>query len=348
MSNPFKYLTVYSLPITAAMSFAMHGIFTFAPVILAFIIIPSLELVFKPDASNLSETELDKVSTNKLYDWFIYLIFPIQWLALLWFLFAVQEVGLSAGETIGRISAYGMLCGVLGINVAHELGHRAKRQEKILAKGLLLSALYLQFYIEHNKGHHKNVATPEDPTSARIGEWLSAFWLRSIVNVYVNAWKISNKECKRKYGKTLSWKNEMIVYQAIEVVLVLTILILFGIKVMLFYLLAAFIGALLLETVEYIEHYGLSRTKVNEFRYENTSPKHSWNSNHTVGRLFLFELSRHSDHHYKAYKKYPTLNNHQESPQMPTGYPGMMLLAAIPPLWFKIMNPKVKAFSEQA
>jgi alkane 1-monooxygenase len=116
---------------------------------------------------------------------------------------------------------------------------------------------------------------------------------------------------------------------------------------MLFYLAAAFIGAILLETVEYIEHYGLTRIKLNEFRYEDTNPKHSWNSNHLIGRLFLFELSRHSDHHFKAYKKYPTLNNHQESPQMPTGYPGMMLLAAIPPLWFKVMNPKVKAHSRK-
>jgi alkane 1-monooxygenase len=337
---------VYSLPITAAMSFSMHGAFTFAPVILAFFIIPSLELVFKPNAKNLSKTELQEVSKNKLYDWFIYLIFPIQWMALVWFLFSIQESGLTTIEIVGRISAYGMLCGVFGINVAHELGHRTKPHEKLLAKGLLLSALYMQFYIEHNKGHHKNVGTPEDPTTARIGEWLPAFWFRSILNVYLNAWKISNKECKRKYGSAFSLKNEMLGYQLIEFALVLAILFLFGLKVMFFYLASAFIGAVLLETVEYIEHYGLARNKVNEFRYENTSPKHSWNSNHIVGRLFLFELSRHSDHHYKAYKKYPTLNNHDESPQMPTGYPGMMLLAAIPPLWFKVMNPKVKAYSK--
>lgn len=324
----------------------MHGVFTFSPVILAFVIIPSLELVFKPNATNLSETELQKVTKNKLYDWFIYFIFPIQWIALIWFLFAIQEEGLTAIETIGRVSAYGMLCGVLGINVAHELGHRAKAYEKFLAKGLLLSTLYLQFYIEHNKGHHKNVATPEDPTTARIGEWLPAFWVRSLVNVYLNAWKISNKECRRKHGTALSMHNEMLVYQLIEFLLVATILLVFGVKVMVFYLTAAFIGAVLLESVEYIEHYGLSRNKVTEFRYENTSPKHSWNSNHIIGRLFLFELSRHSDHHFKAHKKYPTLENHEESPQMPTGYPGMMLLAAIPPLWFKVMNPKVKAYSK--
>mgnify|MGYP003861431317 FL=1 len=347
MSNPYKYLLVYSLPIAAAMSFTMNGVFTFAPVILAFVIIPSLELVFKPNALNLSENELQKASKNKLYDWFIYLIFPIQWVALLWFLYAIQENGLTSFETIGRISAYGMLCGVLGINVAHELGHRSKTHEKLMAKGLLLSTLYLQFYIEHNKRHHKNVGTPKDPTSARIGEWLPAFWYRSIVNVYLNAWRISNKECKRNYGSAFSLKNEMLIYQLLEIALVLTILMVFGLKVMLFYLAAAFIGAILLETVEYIEHYGLTRIKLNEFRYEDTNPKHSWNSNHLIGRLFLFELSRHSDHHFKAYKKYPTLNNHQESPPMPTGYPGMMLLAAIPPLWFKVMNPKVKAHSRK-
>ena len=346
MSNPYKYLLVYSLPLTAAMSFSMHGIFTYAPVILAFVIIPSLELVFKPDASNLSEDELQRVSKNRLYDWFIYLILPIQWLALIWFLFSIQETGLSTLEMIGRISGYGMLCGVLGINVAHELGHRVKSHEKFMAKGLLLSTLYLQFYIEHNKGHHKNVGTPIDPTTARMGEWLPAFWFRSISNVYLNAWKISNKECKRKNGTTFSFKNEMLIYQLLELALVLMIFIVFGYKVILYYLAAALIGALLLETVEYIEHYGLTRSKLNAFRHEDTNPKHSWNSNHLVGRLFLFELSRHSDHHYKAYKKYPTLENHLESPQMPTGYPGMMILAAIPPLWFKIMNPRVEAVSK--
>lgn len=328
------------------MAFTMKGWYTYSPVILAFVIIPTFEFIFKSSATNLSESELAEASSNKLYDWLVYLIFPIQWISCIVFLYTVNEPGLTVFETFGRISAYGMLCGVLGINVAHELGHRANKSEQFLAKGLLLSTLYMQFFIEHNRGHHKNVATPEDPTTARIGEWLPAFWVRSIFNVYVNAWKISNKECKRKHGTVWSLKNEMFQYQCLEIALVAVIAAVFGLTVMFYFLCAAFIGALLLETVEYIEHYGLARKKVSAFRYENTNPKHSWNSNHVIGRLFLFELSRHSDHHFKAYKKYPTLENHEESPQMPTGYPGMMIIAAIPPLWFAIMNPKVKAMQK--
>jgi alkane 1-monooxygenase len=240
----------------------------------------------------------------------------------------------------------GLCCGVTGINVAHELGHRSKKYEKNMAKSLLMTSLYMHFFIEHNKGHHKNVGTVEDSVTARKNEWLIMFWFRSISGVFRNAWSISNKESLKKYGKLFSLKNEMIQFTLIQLIWVLTIVLFFGWRVTLYYLLACMVGYLLLETVEYIEHYGLARKKVSEFRYENTQPKHSWNSDHQWGRLLLFELSRHSDHHYKVFKKYQTLDHHDNSPQMPTGYPGMMLLALISPLWFKIMNPRVDQWNE--
>ena len=133
----------------------------------------------------------------------------------------------------------------------------------------------------------------------------------------------------------------MIWYQVIQASLVALVFLAFGWKAMLLFLLAATIGFLLLETVNYIEHYGLRRDKVSEHRYENVQPHHSWNSNHPIGRVLLFELSRHSDHHFEPHRKYQVLKHHEASPQMPTGYPGMMVLSTIPPLWFLVMNKRI-------
>ena len=137
----------------------------------------------------------------------------------------------------------------------------------------------------------------------------------------------------------------MIQFQLIELAFVGLIFFLFGWLITLYFLAAAVIGFLLLETVNYIEHYGLQRKKTTEGNYERAMPVHSWNSDHVIGRLFLFELSRHSDHHYLASRKYQLLRHHDDSPQMPTGYPGMMLLALMPPVWFWIMNKRIKKFS---
>ena len=206
---------------------------------------------------------------------------------------------------------------------------------------LLMTSLYPHFFIEHNYGHHRNVATEEDPASARYKESLYAFWVRSVFHSYKSAWSIENKRVKKKYGTSFTLKNEMILYILVEIVLLLSIFIIWNMTALIGFCLAAAGGILLLETVNYIEHYGLRRKKVSEYRYENTQPAHSWNSNHIIGRLMLFELSRHSDHHAFPHRKYQVLQNHDENPQLPTGYPGMMLLATIPPLWFRVMNPRV-------
>jgi len=206
----------------------------------------------------------------------------------------------------------------------------------------LLSSLYMHFFIEHNKGHHKNVATPEDPSSARLGEPVYLFYFRTICYSYLSAWKIANREMEKKNKPVLSLENEMIQIHIIEIGFVLLIAFLFGLKILIYFLMAAFIGILLLETVNYIEHYGLSRKQIANGKYERAMPMHSWNSDHVIGRLMLFELSRHSDHHYLASRKYQLLRYHEESPQMPTGYPGMMILSLIPPAWFYVMNKKIK------
>ena len=295
-----------------------------------------------PDEKNLSAAEEELAKDDRAYDFWIYLILPMQFVALFLFIDGFKQTNLSASDIIGRISVMGLLCGSFGINVGHELGHRNKKYEQTMAKMLLLTSLYMHFFIEHNKGHHKRVSTPEDPSSARFNEPLYRFYLRTVVGAYRSAWEISSAELKKKSLPFLHWKNEMLMFQVIQLAFVTGILLLFGWLTTLYFLAAAVMGFLMLETVNYIEHYGLQRRKTGPSSYERALPIHSWNSNHVLGRIVLFELSRHSDHHYLASRKYQVLRHHDDAPQMPTGYPGMMLLSLIPPLWFRVMNHRVE------
>ena len=337
----FKYLLVFTLPVTVYVSLHSTGVLVFLPLLYAFALIPFLELFIKPDPGN-EVAEDPTVLSNNIYDWLLYLVVPIQYGFLVMFLFRMAEPGLTTIELIGRISAMGLLCGVLGINVAHELGHRSDKTEQLLAKSLLLTSLYMHFFIEHNRGHHKLVSTREDPNSARKGEILYAFWLRSVIFAYLSAWKISFGDMEKVGKSRFSIHNEMLQFQLIQLALVTLIGVFFGPAIMLYFIFAAIFGFLLLETVNYIEHYGLSREKDQSGRYERVRPAHSWNSDHQLGRMLLFELSRHSDHHFLASRKYQTLRHMPDSPQMPTGYPGMMLLSFIPPVWFYVVHKSMK------
>lgn len=337
-----KYFLVITLPLCAGISFISSGWLTYLPLIYAFGFIPLIEFIAPPKGMNLTELEREVVRADRLYDYLIYSMVPIQVGMLIWFLFSVSEP-LSNIDLGGRISAMGVLCGVFGINIAHELGHRPKKGEQQMAKLLLLTSLYMHFFIEHNRGHHKNVSTPEDPASARKWEVVCFFWVRSVLGCFIGAWQLEAQRLKRKKQRVFSFQNEMLSFQLIQAALLLSLGLVFSWSVMFYFFLAALMGALLLETVNYIEHYGLSRKKVNEHRYENVSPQHSWNSNHTVGRLLLFELSRHSDHHHQAAKPYQELDHIDTAPQMPTGYPGMMLLALVPPLWFFVMHRRISS-----
>jgi alkane 1-monooxygenase len=272
----------------------------------------------------------------------LYSFVLLQYAALYAFLHSFQAVNLSAWDTAGRVMTMGLLCGVFGINVAHELGHRNNVFEQTLAKALLLTSLYMHFFIEHNKGHHKNVATPQDPSSARYNEAVYTFYFRTIYYSYRSAWHIANDDIKKKGLSIFHWKNEMLQAHLIQFLLLATIYYYFGATLLLYFFVAAVIGILLLETVNYIEHYGLQRKETAPGKFERAMPHHSWNSNHLLGRLMLFELSRHSDHHYLASRKYQILQHHENAPQLPTGYPGSVILALVPPLWFFVMNRKIK------
>lgn len=337
-----KYLLPLVLYIGAIDSFHSYGLVVWFPLILAWIVIPFLELFIRSDAGNMDEAEEELARKDKFYDIILYLIVPLQFTALYFFLSNINDPLLQVYDIAGRIGVMGLLCGVFGINVGHELGHRVNKFEQFLAKSLLLTSLYMHFFIEHNKGHHKRVATPEDPSSARYGEWIFAFYFRSVIFSYLSAWHIANNEVRKKGKAVFSLHNVMIQFHLIQIAFLTMLFFSLGWLATVYFIIAAIIGFLLLETVNYIEHYGLQRKNISEGKYERAMPAHSWNSDHVIGRLFLFELSRHSDHHYLASRKYQVLRHHDDAPQMPTGYPGMMILSLVPPLWFWVMNKRIK------
>ena len=341
-----KYISPFLLYLGAFRAFTITGWEIWMPVIYGFFVIPLLELFIRADSYNMSAAEEEVAKADKTYDILLYLVVVLQFIALSKFLYGMMYDELSIMDIAGRIAAMGILCGVFGINVGHELGHRVNKFEQALSKALLLTSLYMHFFTEHNKGHHKRVATPEDPSSARYGEPVYTFYFRTIIFSYISAWHIANDEMRKKGNPQLSLKNEMVQFTIIQLAFLGLIILLTSWQVTVYFIAAAFIGILLLETVNYIEHYGLQRKSTSDGKYERAMPEHSWNSNHIIGRLMLFELSRHSDHHYMASRKYQVLRHHDNSPQMPTGYPGMILLSLIPPLWFYIMNRKIKLLKE--
>jgi alkane 1-monooxygenase len=336
-----KYLFVFILPLGVFFAFNRQGWSTFSPIIFTFVLIPCLELFLKPDKQNFDQETMLKEKKSRFYDWILYLSVPIQILMLISFLFVIELTPIFSISYFGKVFAMGLLCGVLGINIGHELGHRSSKWDQFLGEVLLLTSLNTHFLPYHNEGHHREVATPDDAATAKKGQTLFSFWITSHFGSYVKAWKIENNRMKRSGKSMFSLSNKMITYSIANLVLLFGIYYYFDFKVLLAFIFAAVIGILLLETVNYIEHYGLLRHKNDSGRYERVKHWHSWNSDHQIGRLMLFNLSRHSDHHYKASKKYQVLESLPESPQMPTGYPGMMMLALIPPLWFSVMNKKL-------
>ena len=336
-----KYLAAFTIPLVVCIGVYFKGLFVFLTPVYAFILLPILELIFPIDNYNLSASEAEHKLKKKLFDWLLYLNFPIVFGIIIYTLIDISSTTYWLYEIVGLILSVGILLAVNGINVGHELGHRLASKERFIGKMLLLPSFYMHFYIEHNFGHHLHAATPEDPATAKYNQSVYSFWFTSSIRQYINAWKIQ-KKLLRNYGQHFfSLKNDMLWYVVFQISYLLIVYFIFGYLGVLFALLSGIVGFVMLETVNYIEHYGLLRLKTKSGRYERVKEIHSWNSNHIIGRIVLYELTRHSDHHYKSSKKYQILECHKESPQMPYGYPTSIVLALCPPLWFKIMNKRV-------
>ena len=344
VASHYKYLIAYTLPLATFLSLYLGGFWSFATLIESFLIIPLLELLLPPNQENGVVDDVKK--TSMFYDVLLYLMVPVQFALLSYFLYTITFTALQPFEIVGMILSMGIQCGAIGINVAHELGHRNSAFERFLSKSLLLSSLYMHFIIEHNHGHHRNVATPDDPATARTGEPVYFFWFRSILGTFTSAWHIEKMLQKQKNSTYLTIRNRMVQLILVELSFMIAIYMLFGKMGVLSFVAISIIGILMLETVNYIEHYGLIRKLKEDGKYERVQPWHSWNSDFPIGRIVLFELTRHSDHHYKSSKKYQTLQHLEQSPQLPTGYPGMMLLSLVPPLWFKVINPRLEQVNQ--
>jgi len=339
--SDLKYLFAYSIPLMTLVSISYNGILTFATPLYAFIFIPLLEIILKDYDREYSESQKEKRLNNILFDILLYLNIPFVFGLLAYGFWVLETKSLTPIEMVGIVLSLGILLATNAINVAHELGHRKTQRERTLSKLLLLPCLYMHFYLEHNFGHHKNVATPEDPATSKKNQSVYHFWITSVLKQYKNAWQIQLSILAKGNHTYFSFKNDMLWYSIFQLCYLDLCFLFFGTSGLLFALAVGVLSFVFLETINYVEHYGLVRKKLPSGRYERVQTHHSWNSNHIIGRIVLYELTRHSDHHFKASKKYQILENKKESPQLPFGYPTSILLSLVPPLWFWIMNSRI-------
>jgi alkane 1-monooxygenase len=336
-----KYLLAYALPLSAYLGLYYGGLWSAGGFYVGFIFLPLYELFSSGSPDNDNTIDEKERSGLLFFDVLLWMNIPLLY-GLIYYLFVQLTNGQISGYEVPlAILSVGIVAGSSGINVAHELGHRQDKFSQILSKMLLLPELYMHFFIEHNLGHHKKVATVDDPATSRLGETIYAFWFRSVTGAFMSAWKLEAQRLKRIDVPTWSLRNNMIQFQILQLGYLSAVGFFFGWEMIVIAILVAIGGFTLLECVNYIEHYGLQRKKLSNGKYESVAPCHSWNSDHDLGRIFLYELTRHSDHHYKSTRKYQVLRHFDESPQLPYGYPGSILLALLPPVWFKVMHKKL-------
>ncbi len=308
--------------------------------IIIFIVIPVLDWVVGEDGVNPRDEDYERLSNDKYYRWCTFLFLPVQLIGLLIACAMWAGDELSLVDKLGLAATLGFVSGI-GINAAHELGHRVESAENWLAKIALAQSGYGHFFVEHNKGHHARVATPDDPASARFGENLYEFLPRSVFGGLRSAVELERNRLRRKNLGWWSIQNHILQAWSMTLVLFGSVLAVWGWRILPYLLLQAVLGAALLETVNYIEHYGLLRAKKPNGRWARCSPRDSWNSDRLVTNIFLFHLQRHSDHHANPGRRYQTLRSSEESPQLPAGYATMILFAIFPPLWRRVMDTRL-------
>ncbi|MET0305287.1 MAG: alkane 1-monooxygenase [Solirubrobacterales bacterium] len=317
----------------------LGALWFFGPV-LVFVIFPVLDFVVGMDAENPPDSVIKWLEQDRYYRWCTYVFIPVQYAGLIFACWLWADGGLSTLDSIGLALTMGMVSGI-AINTAHELGHKRADLEKWLSKVALAQSGYGHFFIEHNRGHHVRVATPEDPASARLGESFWAFLPRTVAGSLSSAWGLERARLKRMGHSPWSIHNDILQAWAMTVGLFALLAIAFGPVVLPFLLLQAVLGFSLLEVVNYLEHYGLMRQRKEDGRYERCRPEHSWNSNNVASNVLLYHLQRHSDHHANPTRRYQSLRHVDEAPQLPTGYAGMIVLAWFPPVWRRVMDRRL-------
>lgn len=313
--------------------------------IVILVIVPVLDLIAGIDRSNPPDDVIDELENDKYYRWITYLFLPLQYLGFIAAFWVISHGSLSLVDNIGLAITIGYVGGI-GINTAHELGHKKESHERWFSKIALAQSFYGHFYIEHNRGHHVRVSTPEDPASARVGESFYRFLPRTVGGSLASAWRLEKRRYSRRGKHPFRIGNDVLNAWLMSLVLWGALIGWLGVGIVPFLLIQAVAGFSLLEVVNYMEHYGMLRQQVEtagKQRYERVRPDHSWNSNNIATNVLLYHLERHSDHHANPTRRYQALRDYQESPVLPTGYAGMIVLAIIPPVWRRVMDQRVLA-----
>jgi alkane 1-monooxygenase len=319
--------------------------FAFTTVFFVFLLVPILDHIIGQDPVNPDEkTQVPELSKEVFYRILTLLCLPMQVATIFYGGHILMSADMTWIGQLGWVLSIGTVGAIVAINVGHELIHKDPLIEQ-WAGGLLFACVtYGGFKVEHVRGHHVNVSTPDDASSSRYGQSLYKFLPHAYLHNFQNAWELESKKMKRKGKGLLSFSNELIWWYSISFIFAAVCGTLWGWMGVAYFFAQSFIAFSLLEVINYIEHYGLHRRKSENGRYERTNVEHSWNSNFLLTNLFLFQLQRHSDHHANPKRRYQVLRHHEVSPQLPSGYATMVVLALFPPLWFKIMNPKVEAY----
>lgn len=333
----------FALPLlltaTLPVGVAIGGAGTFLTLAVAFGLLPLLDHLVGTAGARV--VPVATAGTRAWFDGLLYAWVPLQFATL-----AYGATAFAAAATpvaaLGIAISTGTLTGGIGIVVAHELGHRRGALDRLLSWLLLASTAYAHFQIEHNQGHHARVATPADPATARAGESLYGFLPRSVAGGFASAWSLEATRLRRAGQPVVSLRNRTLWAVGSSVAMAAPFALAFGLRGIVFWLAQAAVAVGLLEAVNYVEHYGLLRARTDDGRYERVRPEHSWNSSHRVSNWLLFNLQRHSHHHAHVTTHYESLEHRDDAPQLPTGYPGAILLALVPPLWRHVMDARLE------
>ncbi|UTW58075.1 alkane 1-monooxygenase [Kordiimonas sp. SCSIO 12603] len=305
-----------------------------------YVLVPIIETFFGEDENNPPREAIPALRDDPFYRWAAFSALPVSylnWIVGAWFI-ATQDLSLNG--YIAILVANGLM-GAGALNTAHEVGHRRDKMSLFVARYLLCLCGMGHFRIEHNLGHHVQVATPEDSATAMMGETFYAFVLHELPGGYKRAWGIEKKRLAKKGKSAFSLENEVLQNTLITIFFYTALTAYFGWAILPYLLGGALLSNLMLSSANYVEHYGLMRAKRDDGRYERVQPHHSWNANHIVSNIMMFHLQRHSDHHAHAERPYQCLRHFDTSPQLPAGYFTMFMAAWNPPIWFKIMDPLV-------
>ncbi len=350
------FFSALILPALVIAGYYGGGWWNYSSLGFVFLFVPAIDQLVGLDPSNTSKEKQGIIGEEFYYRFITYLWVYVQLALILWACYVIATKSLQGPvEWIGFTVGVALVTGGIGITVAHELGHKKSQLERFYSLVLLMTVGYMHFYIEHNRGHHLHVATPQDPATAKRNQDFYRFWFQTTFGSIAHAWQLESNRLEKQNKSLFNIYNQMIWFIILPILfyglLTLDFSVLSGKfiwQIPIFLIVQGILAFSLLELVNYVEHYGIIRKEISPGQYERVNPMHSWNTSYLVSNFFLFQLQRHSDHHDNALKRYQVLNHVDESPQLPYGYPTMILIALVPPIWFSMMNKRLEDWERLA